>query len=189
MKEKILIATLLLFAVLINAQGRRKDQSAVHAQYGYIMDKESLTGGFMAKAGYTRVMGDKGFLGKVEGFYQDYKVSYLDNQILPYQKYGLNVQAGYSYEGLAPIFLNVWLGGYGAYEKANDGNQRDPLYNAEIPAKVSGITYGITGSAEVEIVLFRKMSLLLDYTQYYDLKSKFSKSNYGFFGGLKYYIN
>lgn len=189
MKGKILIATLLLFAILMNAQGRRKDQSAIHAQYGYILDKDNLTGGFMTKAGYSRVMGEKGFLGKAEGFYQDYKVSYLDNQVLPYQKYGLSVQAGYSYEGLAPVFLNAWFGGYAAYEKANDGNQKDPRYNAVIPTKVTGITYGITGSAEVEIVLFRKMSLLLDYTQYYDLKSKFSKSNYGIFGGLKYYIN
>lgn len=189
MKEKILVMTLLVFAFLANAQGRRDGQSAVHAQYGYIMDKDSLTGGFMAKAGYTRVMGDKGFLGKAEAFYQDYKVSYIDNQILPYQKYGLSVQGGYSYEGLAPVFLNGWVGAYGAFEKVNNGNQNDPLYNANIPEKVSGITYGLTGSAEVEIMVVRNLSILVDYTQYYDLRSKFSKSNYAFFGGLKYYIN
>lgn len=189
MKKNILIIFLLVFAIIVQAQGRRKDQSAIHAQYGYILDKDSLTGGFMAKAGYSKVFGEKGFLGKAEGFYQDYDITYLDNQILPYEKYGLNVSAGYSYEGLAPVFINAWLGAYGAYEKANNGNQKDPLYNAEIPTKVSGITYGLSGSAELEIVLVRKLSFLADYTQYYDLKSKFSKSNFAFFGGLKYYIN
>lgn len=187
--KRHLLLLLVLFAFMLNAQGRRDKQSAIHAQYGYVMDKDSLTGGFMAKAGYSRVMGDKGFLGKVEGFYQDYKITYLDNQILPYQKYGLSVSAGYSYEGLSPVFINGWLGGYGAFEKANDGNQNDPKFNAAIPAKVSGITYGLTGSAEVEVMLTRKLSFLVDYTQFYDLKSKFSKSNYAFFGGLKYYIN
>lgn len=188
MKRNLLLL-MVFFTLTLNAQGRRDKQSAIHAQYGYIMDKDSLTGGFMAKAGYSRVIGDKGLLGKVEGFYQDYKISYIDEQILPYEKYGLSVMAGYSYEGLAPVYLNAWLGGYGAFEKANDGNQNDPKYNAAIPTKVSGITYGLTGSAEVEVMVVRKLSLVVDYTQFYDLKSKFSKSNYAFFGGLKYYIN
>lgn len=63
----------------------------------------------MAIAGYNHVFGDKGFLGKVEAFYQDTKVGYTDNQVLPYQKYGLNVSAGYSYEGLYPVFLNAYF--------------------------------------------------------------------------------
>lgn len=189
MKGKFLIATLLLFAILMNAQGRRKDQSAVHVQYGYILDKDNLTGGFMAKAGYSRVMGEKGFLGKAEGFYQDYKVSYLDNQILPYNNYGISVLAGYSYEGLSPVFINAYLGGFGGYETINNGNKRDPKYNTDIPERLKGFTYGITGSAELEIMIIRKFSFVVDYTQFYDLKSKFSKSNFAFFGGLKYYIN
>ncbi|CAA7393302.1 hypothetical protein [Chryseobacterium fistulae] len=143
----------------------------------------------MAKVGYMRVIGDKGFLGKAEAFYQDYKVNYIDGQVLPYKRYGLNVNAGYSYEGLYPVLINGWLGAYGAYETANDGNQKDPKYNAEIPTNVKGFVYGISGSGEVEVVLVRKLSLLVNYTQYYDLKSKFSKSNYAFFGGLRYYIN
>ena len=71
----------------------------------------------------------------------------------------------------------------------NDGNERDPKFNALIPAKVKGFVYGLSGSAELEIILVRKLSLVADYTQYYDLKSEFSKSNFAFFGGLKYYIN
>lgn len=189
MKNKLFLIPLLLLGILVNAQGRRKDQSAVHAQYGYMLAKDSIAGGFMAKAGYSKIFGDKGFLGKAEGFYQDYKVGYLDNQLLPYQKYGVNIQAGYSYEGLVPVFLNIWAGGYGAYEIVNKGMQNDPRYNAPIPAEIKGFTYGVTGSAEIELIVVRKLSIVADYTQYYDLKSKFSKSNYAFFGGIKYYIN
>ena len=113
----------------------------------------------------------------------------IQRQFLPYQKYGLNVAAGYSYEGLFPVLLNGWAGAYGAYEQVNNGNTRSPLYSSVIPGDIKGFIYGLSGSAELEIFLARKVSLLVNYTQYYDLKSSFSKSNYGVFGGLKYSFN
>lgn len=190
MNTRLLVILMLFFSIVLQAQGRRKNQSAIHAEYGYMMNSDSLKkGGYMAKLGYMRVMGDKGFLGKAEVFYQDFKINYIDGQVLPYQKYGLNINAGYSYEGLYPVMLNAFLGVYGAYENANKGNQKDPLYNAEIPYNVKGFVYGISGSAEAEIYLMRRMSLLVNYSQFYDLKSKFSKSNYALFGGLRFYIN
>lgn len=192
MNTRILVVLMLIMSIVLNAQGRRKNESSIHAEYGYIPTKSSDTlknGGFMAKVGYMRVIGDKGFLGKAEAFYQDYKVDYLDGQVLPYKRYGLNINAGYSYEGLYPVLLNGWIGAYAAYEMVNEGEQKDPKYNAQIPVKVKGFVYGISGSAEVEVVLVRKLSLLVNYTQFYDLKSEFSKSNYAFFGGLRYYIN
>ncbi|WP_336691130.1 MULTISPECIES: hypothetical protein [unclassified Chryseobacterium] len=190
MKRNILVVILFLIGIFVSAQGRRANQSGIHAQYGYIPTNDTLKkGSFMAIAGYNHIFGDKGLLGKIEAFYQDSKVRYTDNQILPYQKYGLNVAVGYSYEGLYPVFLNGYIGAFGAYEKANEGNQKDPLYNAQIPNNVKGITFGLSGSAEIEIVLVRKLSLITNYTQFYDLKSKFSKSNYALFGGLKFYIN
>lgn len=189
MKKNIIIFSSLVVATLSHAQGRRADQSAINLEYGYILDKGDLKGGFMAKGGYSRVMGEKGFLGKAEGFYQDYEVTYLDGQILPYQKYGLNVNAGYSIEALAPLYINAWLGGYAGYEMVNDGKTTDPKYNAEIPGEVKGFIYGLSGSGELEYAFARKFSLLANYTQFYDLKSKFSKSNFGIFAGIKYYIN
>jgi len=190
MKNRILVLLLLFIGLYYNAQGRRANQSGIHAQYGYIASNDTIKkGSFMAIAGYNHVFGDKGFLGKVEAFYQDTKVVYTDNQVLPYQKYGLNVSAGYSYEALYPVFLNAYFGAFGAYENVNDGNQKDPKYSAQIPTKVKGFVYGLSGSAEIEVVLARRLSLLVNYTQFYDLKSEFSKSNYAFFGGIKYYIN
>lgn len=187
--KKLLIATTLITSVFLFSQGRRDSQSFVNAQYGYILSKDNLEGGYMAKVGYGKLIGEKGFMAKGEVFYQDYKVNYIDNQILPYTNYGISALGGYSYEGFSPVFVNLWLGAYGGYEIVNKGNDKDPIYNTDIPERLKGFTYGITGSAELEIMLFRKLSLVADYTQYYDLKSKFTKSNFAFFGGLKYYIN
>lgn len=189
MKNKVLLLAVLSFSSVAFAQGRRENQSGVHGQFGYMFPKSEMKAGYMGKLGYNRVLGDKGFLGKAEVFYHTYEVGYIDNQILPYQKYGINVNGGYSYEGLYPVYLNAWGGVYGALENVNNGSKIDPKYSAIIPAKVSGFTFGITGSAEAEVVVARNISFILDYTQYYDFKSKFSKSNYGIFGGIKYYIN
>lgn len=188
MKKVFLLASLSISMIAL-AQGRRADQSGIHAQYGFIPAKNEIKAGYMGKMGYNRIIGEKGFLGKAEVFYQKNQVSYLDNQILPYQRYGINVNAGYSYEGLYPVYFNVYAGVFGAFENVNKGVKTDPLYNATIPTKVNNFTYGINGSTEVEVILARKLSFILDYTQYYDFKSKFSKSNYAIFGGIKYYVN
>lgn len=190
MEKRFYIIVLLLIAFLFNAQGRRAEQSGIHAAYGFIPSSDSIKkNSFMVIAGYNHVLGDKGFLGKIEGFYQKTNVNYLGNQVLPYEKYGLNVSGGYSYEGLYPVFINAYVGAFAAYENVNNGNERDPKFNAVIPEKVKGFVYGISGSAELEVVLARKISIIGNYTQFYDLKSKFLKSNYGIFGGLKFYIN
>lgn len=189
MKQRVLVLAMLLVGIVAFAQGRRANQSGVHGQFGYVLPKDTINSQYMAKIGYNLVIGEKGFLGKAEVFYNNYKVDYADNQILPYQKYGISASGGYSYEGLHPVYFNAYAGVYGAYENVNNGKKTDYLHNAEIPAKVNNFTFGITGSMEVEVMLMRRFSFVADYTQYYDFKSKFSKSNYGFFGGLKYYIN
>ncbi|AZB02427.1 hypothetical protein EG359_22475 (plasmid) [Chryseobacterium joostei] len=190
MKKRLYIIVLLFIALLFNAQGRRAEQSGIHAAYGFIPSGDSLKkNSFMAIAGYNHVLGDKGFLAKAEVFYHKTNVKYTGNQLLPYEKYGLNISGGYSYEGLYPVFINAYVGAFAAYEKVNEGKERDPKFNAIIPEKVTGFVYGISGSAELEIVLARKISLIGNYTQFYDIKSKFSKSNYAIFTGLKFYIN
>lgn len=189
MKQAILTVMLFLNTIAF-AQVRSADQSGIHAQYGYIFPKyDEHKSEFMAKIGYNRTFGENGYLGKAEAFYQNYNVGYTDGQTLPYQKYGVSAYAGYSFEKINPVLINAYAGAYGAYEVVNDGNSRDKLYNAEIPASVKGFTYGLTGSIELELILSRKFSFLADYTQYWDLKSKFSKSNGAVFGGIKFYIN
>lgn len=188
--KKLLLLLMVLSSTFLFSQGRRDGQSSIQAEFGYMPTTQNkYSGAYMAKIGYSRVLGEKGFMLKGDFFYQDYEVDYLDNQILPYQKFGLTANVGYSYERLYPFFFNAWLGGYGGYENVNNAKQHDNLYNNKIPTKVEGFIYGLTGSAEVEVNVTNKLSLLFNYTQYYDLKSKFSESNYGLFGGLKFRIN
>ncbi|UTG66782.1 hypothetical protein J2O02_18335 (plasmid) [Elizabethkingia anophelis] len=186
--------TLLLFlfvCVLGFAQGRRNGQSAIHAQYGFIPStSDSKETSFMLNAGYLKVFNEQGWLGKAEAIYGKYDVSYSNNQRLAYERYGVNVQAGWTYEGLKPVYLNAFAGLFAGYEKVNNGKENDPLYNAKIPEKVKGFTYGLSGTAEVEVAIIpTKFSLIANYTQFYDLQSKFSKGSYGIFGGFRFYVN
>lgn len=185
--RKILIYAMVCFGIVANAQGRREGQNSIQGQYGYMPNKGDLGGGTVLKLEYGRVIGEKGILGRSGVFYQDYKVAY-NRQLLPYQKYGVNVMAGYSYEGLYPVFLNAYIGGYAGYEIANKGVKKD-TYGALIPTNVNNFTFGIVGTAEMEVILWERIGAVIDYTQYYDLKSKFSKSSYGINAGLKIYLD
>jgi hypothetical protein len=69
MKRNILVVILFLIGIFVSAQGRRANQSGIHAQYGYIPTNDTLKkGSFMAIAGYNHIFGDKGLLGKIEAF-------------------------------------------------------------------------------------------------------------------------
>jgi hypothetical protein len=181
----------LLVSVLGFAQGRRNGQSGIHAQYGFMPSmSDTKEAAFMANVGYLKVFNEKGWLGKAEAIYGKYEVDYSNNQRLAYERYGVNVQAGWTYEGLKPVYLNAFAGLFAGYEKINNGNENDPLFNARIPDKVKGFTYGISGTAEVEVVLIpTKLSFIANYNQFYDMQSKFSKGSYGIFGGLRFYVN
>lgn len=186
MKKLSIILGLLFFSVA-SSQAIKNGQSGVHAEYGFSPSKEDLKSGYFVKAGYSRVMGEKGFLGKAEFFYQSSEVKYYNN-IMPYAKYGINVNAGYGYEGLYPVVLTAWLGVFGSLENVNKGNENYPNSSAIIPEKTNSFTYGISGSLGGEIFITNNLAFLVNYSQFYDVASKFSKSNYGIFGGLKFYI-
>ena len=189
--RKLGLLILFAFSTLAFAQGRRNGQSAIHAQYGFMPSMtDAKENAFMFNAGYLKVFNEKGWLGKAEVIYAKYEVDYISQQKLPYERYGLNVQAGWTYEGLKPLYLNAYAGLFAGFEKINNGKDTDPLYNATIPEKVQGFTYGISGTAEAEVsIIPTKLSFIANYNQFYDLQSKFSKGNYGIFGGLRYYIN
>ena len=97
---------------------------------------------------------------------------------------GIHAQIGYGYEGLYPFLINAYGGAFGGYEVVNKGEK-----NINISDDLKSFRYGISGTIEAEFVVVRNLSITIDYTQFYDFKSKFSKSNGTIFGGLKYYIN
>jgi len=186
------IAVFLLIAGMatVQAQGRRAGQSSVQASYGYMPSMVDAKGdAFMLKGGYGLVFGDNGWLGRADFVYFKHPVKYTNNRLFPYEKYGINVQAGWSYEELHPVSFNGFAGIFGAYEKINNGNTEDLVYNNKIPYKMKQFTFGFSGTAEIEVMLIEQLSLTVDYTQFYDIISKFSKGRYAIFGGLKFYIN
>jgi len=184
----------ILIASAAFSQGRRDGQSGIHAQYGILpsMSNTKETA-FMANLGYLKVFSgnnDKGWLGKAEAFYGKYEVDYRNNQRLDYERYGVNVQAGWTYEGLRPVYFNLFAGAFAGYEKVNKGSETFQYDNSLISKKVKGFTYGLTGSAEVEYAVIQtKLSLIANYTQFVDLKSDFSKGVPVIFAGIRYYIN
>jgi len=191
-RRHLFIALVLLIAgtVTVQAQGRRAGQSSLQAGYGFMPSMVDSKGdAFMLKGGYGLVFGDNGWLGRADFVYSKYSVNYTNDRIFPYEKYGINVQVGWSYEGLYPVFLNGFAGIFGAYEKINNGNTEDYISSNKIPYKMKQFTFGFSGTAEIEIMLVENLSLAFDYTQSYDVISKFSKGQYAIFGGLKFYIN
>ena len=98
--KKIISLGVLFIGALSFTQERIDGQSAVQAQFGYIPSTGDFSDGKIIRLEYDRVMDNKGWLGKAGIFYKDYEVGYTHNQILPYKKIGINVVAGYTYEGL-----------------------------------------------------------------------------------------
>lgn len=186
--RKFSIFSLMLASVFSFSQGRRANQSAVNLQYGFVLPSKEA-GEFQLKGGYNHVIGDKGILAKAELTYQKYHVGYIDDQILPYEKYGITAGAGWSYENLHPFYVNLYAGIYGGMEKVNNGISKDPKYEAEIPYSLNNFIYGVNINPEIEVFVTRRFSVVLDYTQNIQFGSKFSKSNNFVNGGLKYYIN
>lgn len=186
--KKTLFIVGLFTAMSVNAQGRRDGQSAIHANYGFPLGKKGNQSEMMVKAGYSRTFGDKGILGKAEFFYKTYGVSYIDSNPLPYQMYGVNVNAGYSFEKLQYVYLTAYAGLYGGFEVVNKNNPKEPTHGQTINGELRGFRYGISASAEVEVPVIRNFSIIADYTQFFNLTSKFSKAIGTVNGGVKYYF-
>lgn len=186
--KKILIGIVLLSATTAGmAQGRIEGQNSFHGQFGFMpTELGNDKFGFMAKAGYGRVLGSAGFMGKVELFYGQYQVKYKDDVMLPYNRFGIEIMPGYSYEKLYPLMINGYLGVFGNYETVNNGSHGLKDNTGVIVEKVESFNTGIAGSIELELWVLKNFSVLLDFTQYYDFTSKFSIGKYAFFGGIKY---
>lgn len=185
----LMISSLFLFSLLVYGQGRSNGQYVVNAQYGFVPSSGDKTGQFMIDVGVSKIIGDKGFFAKIETIYANYKVDYTESVLLDYNKYIINFNGGYSIETLYPVFINFNAGAFIGYEKANKGKRKDPYFGATIPKKTKGFVYGLSGTAEAEVMIVNNISFLVNYSQFIDFKSDFSKSNYAIFAGLKYYIN
>lgn len=179
--------TLFVVAFTANAQGRVDGQNSVYAGFGFMPTQiNNSTFAYRVKAGYVKLIGNSGFIAKADLGYSSYEVAYRDNLRLPFQRIHIDVMPGYSYEGLFPVMLNGFIGFYGAYEIINNGSRAIKNYSGEIPENINSFTTGFVGTAEIEVSIYQWLSVVVDFTQYYDLASKFSKGKYAIYGGLKF---
>jgi hypothetical protein len=187
-KIKIYILGMLLFAVAATgmAQGRTDGQNSVYADFGIVPEHTGNNFAVSAKAGWAKVLGTKGFFGKVGVGYSNYEVGYLNNISIPYQRIHVDVMPGYSYVGLYPLMINGYLGAYGALEVVNHDKKGVEDHAENILEPTTNFTVGFVGTLEFEVNLSKNLSIVADITQYYDINSKFSKAKYAVYGGIKY---
>ncbi len=169
---------------------------AVQGDFGIMAGKgqmNKLFGAFpdgqatSASAGASVLIGNKGYLFETNLFMNDYFVD-KDNFNLPYRLYGLNALGGWSYEGIRKIYLNFKAGGFIGIQKINNGNDKEATTGATYPNSVSGFAYGILISPELEFLIYRNITLKASYSQYWQPSGKWSKFQYGFEFGVKYYL-
>lgn len=191
MKKQILV-WVTFFCIIIASAQRNENTIAVQAKYGITKSTDGTVQGSIATSlGVQIFKGKKGFFFEANTIYQNFRFRYY-NQIedkIPYQIYGLNAMAGYSYENLEYLFVNLKLGGFAGYYIANHGYEREQTYQTVLPNPVKGITYGAVGVAELEKVFWKNLAGVVSYSQYYYPKDKWIRWQYAIEIGVKWYFN
>ena len=187
MKIKLLVGVLLL-SIGSFAQ-RKNDGWAIQSHYGIMEGKGQMSNyASTASIGVNFFPGSRGYLVESNLMIHDYFVD-KDNLNLPYKLYGLNVMGGWSYENLSPFFLNLKAGAFVGIERINNGKDRDNLYGILLPIDVTKFTYGAVISPEAEIVIWKRLTGLLCFSQYWNIKSEVSEWKYSVELGIKWYLN
>lgn len=188
--KKVILLVLGLISGAIYAQ-RAEDAIAIHAKAGIMKGKGEIVKDLASSVnlGLQWFVGQQGFL--VEGgfFMQDFLIDYKPiGKELPYRLYGLNVMGGWSLEDLNPLFFNVKAGGFAGYYLANNGNEKEDVYNTTLVNEVTGITYGAVTSLEAEVTIWKKLTGVASFSQYFYPNDKWIKWNYAVEAGLKWYL-
>lgn len=187
--KKIVLFVFTLVSGVMFAQ-RSNDALAIHAKAGIMKGKGELIKDVAGSAnlGLQWFAGQKGFF--IEGGFllQDFQIKHEELNIdIPYTMYGVNVMGGWSFEDLNPLFLNAKIGGFAGYYIANKGEEKEAVYGTNLP-EVKGITYGALASAEAEIVIWRRLSGVASFSQYFYPNDKWIRWNYAIEAGFKFYL-
>lgn len=187
--KKFLLFTLVFASFSIYAQ-RRSNGWALQARYGLMQGKGDIMGNAVeTNLGTSITIGNKGVLAELNLFAQDFSFEHKElKKEIPYQLYGLNVMGGWSYEGIRKLYLNFKAGGFAGYSIVNKGDAKEDVYGTTFVNPVKGITYGVVGSPEVELVIFRKLTATASYTQYFYPNDKWIRWQYTVNAGLKLYF-
>lgn len=142
-----------------------------------------------ASLGVQWFIGQRGYFVEGNAIMQDFSINHTElNKAIPYQLYGLNIMGGWSFENLYPLYINLKAGGFGGYYTVNKGKKKEDVYGTTFTNPVEGIIYGVTGSAELEIIIWKQLAGVVSYAQYFYSNDKWIKWQYTAEVGLKWYL-
>jgi len=142
-----------------------------------------------ASLGTQWFIGQRGYFVEGNAIMQDFSINHTElNKAIPYQLYGLNIMGGWSFENLHPLYINLKAGGFGGYYTVNKGKRKEDVYGTTFTNPVEGISYGAIASAELEIVIWKRLSGVLSYGQYFYVNDKWIRWQYTAEVGLKWYL-
>lgn len=181
------IALFFLFSILgggiLSAQFRQAGQGSIALQAG------AATKGYYIDLSYQKLLGNNGSAARLDAdyTYTKQKVSSINKSM---ESDLLNLGSAYSYTFYdlfgETVLLQPYLGAFIGYEK----NKIDKEYLDLITTKLNdGLNYGLYGGVELEFVLSHKVTLILNGSHYFSLKSKINENISKAGAGIKFYIN
>lgn len=188
--KKIVLFVFALIAGSVYAQ-RAENAVAIHAKAGIMKGKGELIKDVASATnlGVQWYIGQRGFLIEGNAILQDFSVEHKELQLeIPYTLYGVNIMGGWSYEDLNPFFVNLKLGGFAGLYQANKGDEKESVYGSTLASPVKGFTYGAVGEVEGEITIWRNLTGVVSFSQYFYPNDKWIKWNYAIQAGFKYYL-
>lgn len=196
MKKLLLLA---LTFISIGTFAQRQDKGlAIQGRFGIMEGQGQMNSFFGAfpkgkatsfSLGVGMPIGTKGFITEANIFFHDFTIPYKEiEKDLTRHFYGANLLAGWSYTDIQPLYLNLKAGGFAGFELVNNGNNHIEELGAKFPNDTKGFNYGVVISPEVEVILARKITATLTYSQYINLNSQWNKQQYSLELGLKYYF-
>ncbi len=131
-----------------------------------------------------------------EGYMADANIGYYTSDIkfgqthLPYKLFSLEVLGGYTIEedSLYPFYFNFKTGMSFGYEFVNNGGHYETLYFSKLPYPTNSFACGVILNPEAEIILTDNLTGTINFSQYFDLLSRYQKNYYTTFLGIKYYL-
>lgn len=191
MRKKMFFMLLYIVTGAIAFAQRSDNTIALHSKFGIMKGEGTIIPSVAttSELGILWFLGEKGYFVEGNLLMQDFSIDYKEiSRAVPYKLYGVNLMVGWSYEDLNPFFFNFKAGGFAGYHIVNRGNEKDEVFHTTFVNSVENITYGIVASTETEIVIWKKLTGMFSYSQYYYPMDKWIRWQYALQGGLRWYF-
>lgn len=176
-----------IIAFMLFATFNLSAQSHYSGQYSLGINGGISDDGFYGNLNVQKLIGNNFFLGRIDANYasQDIDIKIVENGTVPYDIYSFGAAIGYSLEEVIPhpLYVQFYAGPFGGYEKFNNGDNTFMGASYEDP---SGVIYGGYVGTEIELVLFKNVSLTVNASQHYKINSDIGNAWFQAGGGLKF---